>query len=133
MDNLSSEHRHKNMQNIHSFNTKMEVVVRSELHKLGFRFRKHVKTLFGKPDIVLKKYNTVIFLDSCFWHMCPYHFILPKTNKKYWKPKLRINKERAKEVNKILRKNGWHVIRIWEHAVKKDLEKTINKIIKKIS
>ena len=117
------------MQNIRSTNTKMEILVRSELHKLGYRFRKNVKSLIGKPDIVFPKYKVVVFLDSCFWHMCPYHFNIPKTNKEYWLPKLQRNKTRAKEVNIKLKKDGWTVVRIWEHAVNNDRELIIHKII----
>lgn len=129
MDNLKPEHRRKNMQNIRSANTKIEILVRSKLHKLGYRFRKNVKSLIGKPDIVFPKNKVVVFLDSCFWHMCPYHYNMPKTNKKYWLPKLERNKERAREVNKKLRKGGWIVLRFWEHQINNDLNKCVNKII----
>lgn len=117
------------MQNIRSTETKMEILVRSELHKRGYRFRKNVKRLIGRPDIVFPKYKVVVFLDSCFWHMCPYHSNIPKTNKLYWLPKLQRNKARAKEVNKKLRKDGWMVLRLWEHQINNDIEKSINKII----
>lgn len=129
MDNLKPEHRKKNMQNIRSANTNIEIAVRSALHKKGFRFRKNVNTLIGKPDIVFPKYKVVVFLDSCFWHKCPYHSNIPKTNKKYWLPKLQRNKTRAKEVNNKLKKDGWTVLRFWEHQINNDLEKCVNKII----
>lgn len=129
MDNLKPEHRRKNMQNIRSANTKIEILIRSELHKIGYRFRKNVKNLIGKPDIVFPKYKVVVFLDSCFWHMCPYHSNIPKTNRKYWLPKLRCNKARAIEVNKKLRKDGWTVLRFWEHQIHNDLEKCLNKVL----
>lgn len=117
------------MQNIRSADTKLEVTVRSALHKKGYRFRKNVKGLIGKPDIVFPKYKVVVFLDSCFWHMCPYHYNIPKTNKKYWLPKLHRNKARAKEVNKKLKKDGWIVLRFWEHQINNDIEKCVNKIV----
>ena len=129
MDNLSIKHRKKNMQNIHSKNTKMELKVRSYLHKIGLRYKINDSKLIGKPDIVFPKYKVVIFLDSCFFHKCPYHFIEPKSNREYWIPKIERNKLRAKEVNEALRKQGWKVIRIWEHEVKNHFEKVINKII----
>ena len=132
MDNLTKAHRRKNMQNIRSNNTKMEYAVRSKLHREGLRFRIHYKKLVGKPDIVFLTSKIVVFLDSCFWHVCPYHFIKPKSNLKYWSPKLKRNKERGLEVNKILRKDGWIVLRFWEHQVKKDIDKIINKIEKKV-
>jgi len=129
VDNLSKAHRHKNMQNIRSKNTKMELKVRSLLHKKGLRFRIHTK-LIGKPDIVFPSKCVVVFLDSCFFHKCPYHYIQPKSNKKYWLPKIERNTVRAKEVNSALRKQGWKVIRIWEHSVKKNPEDITARIIK---
>ena len=115
------------MQNIHSKNTKVELTVRSLLHKKGFRFRIHTK-LIGKPDIVFPSKKTAVFLDSCFFHKCPHHYVRPKSNLKYWLPKIERNTIRAKEVNKTLRKQGWKVLRFWEHQIKKDLNKCINKI-----
>lgn len=128
MDNLTKSNRRKNMQSIRSKNTKMELKVRSILHKYGLRFRIHTK-LIGKPDIVFPSKKIVVFLDSCFFHKCPYHYIQPKSNLKYWIPKIQRNSERAKEVNKALRKQGWKVMRIWEHQVKKDAETVVNRII----
>lgn len=128
MDNLKPEQRKKNMQNIRSADTKMEISIRSILHRKGYRFRKNVKTLIGKPDIVLHKYKTVVFLDSCFWHQCPYHSNIPSSNKTYWIPKLKRNKLRAKEVNKELRKKGWSVLRFWEHQVRNDVHAVVKKI-----
>lgn len=128
MDNLSQANRRKNMKNIRSKNTKMELKIRSLLHKRGLRFRIHTK-LIGKPDIVFPSKRVVIFLDSCFFHKCHYHYIQPKSNLEYWKPKIARNKQRAKEVNNALRKQGWKVIRFWEHQVKKDTSKVIEKIV----
>ncbi len=132
MDNLKPEFRKKNMTNIRSKDTIIELKVRSALHKKGFRFRKNVKDLHGKPDIVLPKLKTIIFLDSCFWHKCRYHYKQPKSNIQYWKPKIERNVKRAKEVNKQLRNGGWNVIRIWEHSIKKNFDKCIESIINKI-
>jgi len=84
----------------------------------------------GKPDIVFPSKCVVVFLDSCFFHKCPYHYVQPKSNKQYWLPKIKRNTIRAKEVNKQLRKEGWKVIRIWEHSVKKNPEEIAAKIIK---
>ena len=68
----------------------------------------------------MPKYKTVIFIDSCFWHKCPAHYKEPKTNLDYWVPKIERNVNRAKEVNRILKINGWKVMRIWEHSLKKN-------------
>jgi DNA mismatch endonuclease (patch repair protein) len=127
MDNLSHSQRRKNMQHIRSKDTAMEIVVRSELHKHGYRFRKNVLSLPGRPDIVFPKARLVVFLDSCFWHQCPYHSVLPKTNRAYWLPKLKKNKLRAKIVGKLLKKDRWTVLRFWEHQLV-DQEKVISKI-----
>ncbi|MBZ0201872.1 MAG: very short patch repair endonuclease [Ignavibacteria bacterium] len=127
MDNLTKVQRRKNMQNIRSANTKMELIVRSLLHRKGLRYRIHTK-LIGKPDIVFPSKKVVVFLDSCFFHSCPYHYVEPKSNKKYWVPKIKRNVNRAKEVNRTLRKQGWKVIRIWEHQIRKNLDKVIQSI-----
>ncbi|MDI6766774.1 MAG: very short patch repair endonuclease [Bacteroidota bacterium] len=129
MDNLTRSQRSKNMRNIRSKDTLMETKIRSCIHGLGFRFRKNVLELPGKPDIVFPSYKVVVFLDSCFWHMCPYHHNIPKTRRSYWFPKLIRNKERAKEVNKKLKNEGWKIIRLWEHQVKNNFDKCIMEII----
>lgn len=129
-DNLTKEQRHKNMTNIKSTNTKIEKDVAKALWRMGFRFRKNVKSLPGKPDIAIKKYKIVIFLDSCFWHNCPEHFKKPKSNIEYWEPKIKRNTERDQMINKYYKDNSWHILRIWEHECKEDFNKTIKKIYK---
>lgn len=129
MDNLTRSQRSKNMRNIRSKDTLMEIKIRSCIHRLGLRFRKNVLELPGKPDIVFPSYKVVVFLDSCFWHMCPYHYNIPKTRRNYWFPKLIRNKEKAKEVNKKLKNEGWKIVRLWEHQVKNNFDKCITKII----
>lgn len=118
------------MRAIKGKDTKMEIAFRKSLWKKGFRYRKNSSKYFGKPDIVLKKYKTVILLDSCFWHDCKKHLRLPSTRKKYWKEKIERNRQRDQEVNRHYRKIGWKVFRIWEHEVKKGLENSIDKIVK---
>ncbi len=103
------------MSAIRSKDTKIEISFRKMLWKNGFRYRKNSPNYFGKPDVVLKKYKTVIFLDSCFWHGCNKHFSPPASRKNYWVPKIKRNKERDKEVNRHYKKLGWKVFRIWEH------------------
>lgn len=127
-DNLSPETRRKNMQAIRSHNTSLENIVCSNLWRRGLRFRRNVRSLVGKPDIAVKKYKVAIFLDSCFWHSCPEHGNLPKTNVKYWIKKLERNKVRDNEVNEHYKSKGWHILRIWEHEVKADLQGTLNAI-----
>lgn len=110
------------MSQIKGKNTKPEIIVRRFLHAKGFRFRLHNNLLPGKPDIVLKKYRTVVFVNGCFWHGhddCKY-FILPKTRRLWWENKLDKNKERDLESKRKLSFLGWKVIVIWECELKKD-------------
>lgn len=127
-DNLTKEQRRKNMSAIKSTHTKMENKICYALWNRGLRFRKNVKTLPGKPDIAIKKYKIVIFLDSCFWHKCPEHFKQPKSHVEYWKPKIDRNVNRDKEINKFYLGNNWYLMRIWEHEIKKDFDNTVDKI-----
>jgi DNA mismatch endonuclease, patch repair protein len=127
-DVMSKEQRRKNMQAIKSI-SKLEGVVSRELWKRGLRFRKNTKDLFGKPDLSIKKYKVVIFIDSCFWHCCPLHGNMPKTNREFWEKKLMRNKERDEEVNKYYIENGWHIKRIWEHEIKDNINKVIQDIV----
>ena len=119
MDTLTKEKRSWNMSKIRSKNTKPEITVRSKLHKAGYRFRLHVKGLPGKPDIVLPKYNTIIFINGCFWHRhkgCKYAY-KPKTRVDFWNKKLNRNIKRQGEVLKELRDLEWKVLVIWECEV----------------
>ena len=124
-DNLTKEQRTKNMKAIKS-QSALENKVSKALWKMGFRFRKNVN-LFGKPDIALKKYKVVIFIDSCFWHGCPIHGNTPKSNKEYWEKKLERNKLRDIEVNNYYKENNWFILRIWEHEFKVNFEYAIQK------
>ena len=116
VDVLTKEQRRKCMSNIRSKNTKPEILVRKYLFSQGIRFRVNVKKLPGTPDIVLRKYRTVIFVNGCFWHGhegCKY-YVLPKTNTEFWKEKIERNKARDYKKSMELRQMGWHVITIWE-------------------
>jgi DNA mismatch endonuclease (patch repair protein) len=97
--------------------------LRKALFGKGYRYRKH----YGehKIDIAFPSRKIAIFVDGCFWHMCPKHGKLPKSNKRYWIPKLRGNVERDKKINAHLKKMGWTVIRVWEHEIKQ--EKRLNR------
>lgn len=120
------------MSKIRSKETKIEVALRRELWRAGYRYRKNASGYFGKPDVLLKRYKTVIFIDSCFWHGCKKHFRLPSSKIKYWKQKIKKNIKRDTAVNKHYKKLGWRVIRIWEHQIKKDLAKTAERVIEKL-
>ena len=115
-DILTKEKRSWNMSQIRAKNTKPEIVVRSILHKAGYRFRLHVSTLPGKPDIVLPKYKVVIFVNGCFWHHhldCKYAYI-PKSRQQFWLTKFSANTARQERVVNELKHLGWYVFLIWE-------------------
>ncbi|MGY5254931.1 very short patch repair endonuclease [Sphingobacterium spiritivorum] len=131
----SRETRSFNMSRIKGKNTKPELLVRKFLFSQGFRYRLHDKKLPGKPDIILPKYRTVIFVNGCFWHGhegCKY-FVVPKTRTEWWLDKINRNIEKDKQ-NKIMLTNaGWNVIEIWECGLKKEKsENTLSELIKKI-
>jgi DNA mismatch endonuclease (patch repair protein) len=115
--------------------TKPEMLVRKFLHAHGFRYTLHDKNLPGKPDIVLPKYKTVIFVHGCFWHghkNCKY-FVVPKTRTDWWLKKINGNIANDIKAVKALKKDGWKIITIWECNLKKDkIEKTLISLLKKI-
>ncbi len=118
-DTITPEKRSWNMSQIRSENTKPEEFVRKYLYNAGFRYRKNDKRYPGKPDIVLPKYRTVVFVNGCFWHAhdCK-RAHLPKSNLSYWAPKIERNKERDEENQKKLKADGWKVIVVWECELK---------------
>jgi len=137
MDIISEERRSWNMSRIRGKDTKPEIIVRSMLHRMGYRFRLHRKDLPGKPDIVLPKYNKVIFVHGCFWHRhkgCKYAYI-PKSRVKFWGNKFAETVKRDKQHLKQLKENGWEVFIVWECETKDTdkLKKIINKISQEIS
>ena len=135
MDVLTKKQRSYCMSRIKSKDTSIERTVRSELHKSGLRFRKHVRNLPGKPDIVLPKYRVVVHVRGCFWHGhdCKDGHI-PKSRKKYWEPKLNGNRSRDKRNDRKLRQLGWSVLILWECkcANPQRLRREINRIRKHI-
>lgn len=126
-DVLSLEQRHRCMTSIHGKNTKPELYVRSWLHKHGFRYRLHKKELPGTPDIVLKKYNLVIFINGCYWHRHPgcKYATMPATNTEFWSKKFEENVLRDYRNTKKLEEYGWKVLIIWECEVKSGVYTTI--------
>lgn len=114
--------RSYNMSRIKDRDTKIEVQVRSWLHSRGFRFRKNDRRYPGTPDIVLPKYNTIIFINGCFWHRhegCKYATI-PKTRTEFWLDKFEKNIKNDEEHYRELKELGWNVITIWECQLRKD-------------
>lgn len=131
----STEVRSYNMSKIKGKNTKPELIVRSLLHKNGFRYRLHSKDLPGKPDIALIKYKTIVFVHGCFWHGhegCKY-FVIPKTRTKFWMDKINRNKAKDAEVFDALTELGWKIITIWECDLKKDkIETTLKSLLEEL-
>ena len=129
MDRLTKQYRSWNMSRILSANTKPEIRVRSMLHQMGYRFRLHRKDLSGKPDIVLPKYETVIFVHGCFWHRhpnCQFAYT-PKSRVDFWKKKFARNLARHEEVAAELTADGWRVFVVWECETKD--EKKLYKLL----
>lgn len=133
-DKLTPQRRSWNMSRIRSAGTKPEMVLRSVLHRMGFRFRLHRRGLPGRPDIVLPKYHTVIFVHGCFWHQHPgcIEAVRPKTNEKYWAAKLEGNVKRDKKNRRALRREGWRVFRFWECQIEKDPIRIAMRIAKEL-
>ncbi|MDF2431890.1 MAG: mismatch endonuclease, patch repair protein [Mucilaginibacter sp.] len=128
----SKETRSYNMSRIRSKDTKPEMLVRKFLHKNGFRYRLHVKDLPGKPDIVLPKYKTIIFIHGCFWHGhegCKY-YVVPKTRTEWWLHKIGTNTTNDTNAENLLKAAGWNIIKIWECELKKNsLESTFANLL----
>ena len=139
-DIFSKAKRSEIMSKISGKETKPEILVRKFLFAQGFRYRKNDKRLPGKPDIVLPKYKTLIFVHGCFWHghqNCK-KSALPQSNHEFWKDKIQKNIERDKSKQKELKKLGWKIITIWQcqiksrESVEKALKQTVKKIISNI-
>ena len=135
MDNRSKEARSRNMSNIPSKNTKPEETVRKYLFAHGLRYRKNVSKLPGKPDIVLPKYKTVVFVNGCFWHGhegCKY-FVPPKTNTEFWFAKFQYNQERDARNYRKLRDLGWRILIVWECEIRHgDAPKRLEQLVEEI-
>jgi len=119
MDIFTKEKRSQIMSRIKS-ESSIEVLPKS---LKGLYLRKHPKCILGKPDFGNKSRKVVVFIDGCFWHMCPKHKRVPKSNRKFWFIKLKSNVKRDKYVVRVLKREGWQVIRIWECQLKKMLKK----------
>ncbi|TAK39058.1 MAG: DNA mismatch endonuclease Vsr [Lysobacteraceae bacterium] len=126
-DTVEPEVRSRMMSRIRGRNTRPETLVRSGLWARGFRFRLHVSGLAGRPDIVLPKWRTAIFVNGCFWHAhanCPY-FRVPKSRFEFWQKKLLANRRRDAAAVSRLVEEGWKVITVWECALRADAQNAI--------
>lgn len=128
-DRISRLHRSWNMGRIKSRDTAPEISVRSHLHRLGLRFRLHDRKLIGRPDVVLKRWNTVVFVHGCFWHRhpgCRFAYT-PKSRLGFWTAKFGENVGRDKRNQRALRSSGWRVLIIWECETR-DQRKLVSKL-----
>ena len=120
MDNITPEKRSEVMAAVKSKGTKLERTFFEELERRGIGpFEHHRSDLTGKPDLAHEESKIVVFVDRCFWHGCPKHLRMPEANRGYWEKKIAGNRKRDKKVTEKLREEGWLVLRIWEHSIKK--------------
>lgn len=126
-DTVSRTERSEIMRRIKSRNTSLEVKVRSALHRSGLRFRLGYR-LPRKPDIVFVRARVAVFLDSCFWHGCPKHLRVPKSNRGYWVSKIRRNVDRDAGTKVIYSRLGWKLLRFWEHDLTRNPDRCVARI-----
>lgn len=132
-DIVTKENRSRMMSRIKGKNTRPEIVIRRELHALGFRYRLHVPELPGKPDMVLPKYSAVIFINGCFWHGhdCEL-FQKPTTNAEFWRHKISRNQENDRKNLALLESAGWRVLTVWECSIRgrqKHIDQVVSTIV----
>lgn len=131
MEKISPEIRSRMMAGIRGKNTRPEMTVRSFLHQRGIRFRLHGHGLPGKPDVVLPRWNAIVFVHGCFWHGhigCRY-FKLPKTREEFWKTKIHGNSRRDSVAVDLLREAGWRVAIIWECALRDEPAQALEELL----
>jgi DNA mismatch endonuclease (patch repair protein) len=118
------------MQRLRARDTTPEQKMRSALHRQGLRFRKHYRALPGSPDIVFSTARVAVFVDGCFWHLCPRHAVYPKHNAHWWKAKLLQNAERDRRNDRLLRLMRWRPVRVWEHENVEEAARRIEKLVR---
>ena len=128
VDNLTPEQRRFCMSRVKGNDTGPEVRVRSELHRRGLRFRKHVKGLPGKPDVVFTGAKVAVFIDGDFWHGYEFSSWEHKISE-FWRKKISKTRERDTKIRRMLREMGWKVVCLWQHEVEKDLEASIDRVV----
>ncbi len=115
-DIFSKKKRSQIMSKIRSSKTKSELKIKGLMNILGFTYQP--KNIYGKPDFANRKDKIAVFVDGCFWHGCPKHYVAPKSNRKFWRDKINKNVKRDIKTVKKLKKDGWRVIRVWEHSIR---------------
>jgi DNA mismatch endonuclease, patch repair protein len=127
-DVFSKQKRSAVMRAVKGKNTKIELLFRKALWRRGFRYSTNSSLYFGTPDVVLRKYKAVIFVDSCFWHGCRKHFSMPAVRVAFWRAKIETNRLRDKTVGSYYRRRGWTVFRFWEHDIKRATDQLVDKV-----
>lgn len=129
MDRIDRERRSRNMSRIRGRDTRIELTLRRALWAQGVRgYRVDHKKVTGRPDVTFSRWKVAVFTDSCFWHVCPQHFVPPSSNQQYWEPKLERNRKRDEAVSAALTADGWAVVRLWEHEVESDATDCVNRV-----
>jgi DNA mismatch endonuclease (patch repair protein) len=117
------------MSRVRHSGTACELTFRAALHREGYRYRlRGGRGLPGTPDLVLARFKTAIFVDGCFWHGCPKHGTMPKSNTKFWRAKILRNVARDKQVDRSLARLGWKVMRVWEHEIRFNMPHLLSKV-----
>ena len=128
-DDTVSAQRSAMMGRIRGTNTQPETVLRSALWKRGLRYRVNAKTPVGRPDVVVASKKLAVFIDGCFWHGCPLHYVRPRTRDEFWSAKLAENLARDMRQVDELEALGWRVVRVWEHEVFTNLDGVVDRIL----
>ena len=126
-DSLTPEQRKRCMSSVKNRNTDIELAFRKALWKAGLRYRLNSK-ITGKPDLVFIGIKLAVFVDGCYWHGCPEHGQIPKTNELFWRQKISRNIARDATINDSLAAAGWHVLRFWQHEIKRDLGGCVRRV-----
>ena len=133
MDNVTPATRSRIMKSVRSADTKPERALRSALWARGLRFRKHDRTVTGRPDLSHKGRRVAVFVDGCFWHGCPRCYAAPASNVGFWQRKLRTNIQRRNRVRKELASAGWRVVEIWECEMREMRERIVRAVARALA
>lgn len=125
--------RSEQMARISGKNTDPELLLRSALWRSGLRYRIHNRSILGRPDLSFPSQHVAVFVDGCFWHGCPYHYVRPRTKQEFWADKLRLNVERDRRQTLALEAQSWRVVRIWEHAIFEHLAESTSQVFRALS
>src|SRR5256885_1493935 len=119
-DRISQESRSRVMAAVRSTGTRLEARFADLLEASGLpTFERHARDVYGRPDLVFRSGRVAVFVDSCFWHGCQRHLRMPASNVLYWQEKIRRNRARDRAVNRLLKAQGWKVLRLWEHQLER--------------